>query len=253
MLGHILDAADLTDSDLVVEVGPGHGILTRGLLERAGGVVAVEIDPGLAARLREELGAEPRFRMVEGDILTVPVDQVVDRAPDAPCPRYKVVANLPYYITAAILRTFLTAACRPQRLVVMVQLEVARSIIAGPGRLGILGVAVQFYGQPHIVCEVAPGSFFPPPKVRSAVVRIDVYDSPTIAAPDPGTFFRVVRAGFSTRRKQLHNALSHALRLPPIQTNRMLDLAGIDPKRRAETLSLTEWGRLGLSYRSRAE
>ena len=248
VLGHVLDAAELTGDDLVVEVGPGPGVLTRGLLGRAGKVVAVEIDRDLAGRLREEMGADPRFRLVEGDILNIPIDDMLGQAAGAPCPAYKVAANLPYNVAAAVLRTFLTASCHPQRLVVMVQLEVARSIVAGPGKLGILGVAVQFYGRPQIVCEVAPGSFFPPPKVRSAVVKIDVYDSPPVAAPDAATFFQVVRAGFGTARKQLHNALTHALGLSPDQTHRLLESAGIDPKRRAETLSIEEWGRLGLGY-----
>ncbi|MSQ28796.1 MAG: ribosomal RNA small subunit methyltransferase A [Dehalococcoidia bacterium] len=250
ILGHILDSAELQTDDLVVEIGPGPGVLTRALLEWAGQVVAVEVDRELAAKLTTELAGEPRFRLVQGDVLSIPVDSLLHHHPNDPCPRYKVVANLPYYITAPILRTFLTAACPPQRLVVMVQLEVARSIVGSPGKLGLLGVAVQYYGRPHIVCEVSPGSFFPPPQVRSAVLTIDVYGSRPVAAPDAETFFRVVRAGFSTPRKQLHNALSNGLNCTSDRTHQLLETAGIDPKRRAETLSLAEWGRVGLCYQS---
>ncbi|MEK7214682.1 MAG: 16S rRNA (adenine(1518)-N(6)/adenine(1519)-N(6))-dimethyltransferase RsmA [Chloroflexota bacterium] len=252
VLGHILDSAELRADDLVVEIGPGPGVLTRALLERAGQVIAVEVDRDLAAKLTTELAGEPRFRLVQGDVLSIPVDSLLHRPPNDPCCPYKVVANLPYYITAPILRKFLTAACPPQRLVVMVQLEVARSIVGSPGKLGLLGVAVQYYGRPQIMCEVSPGSFFPPPQVRSALLRIDVYDSHPVEAPDAETFFRVVRAGFSTPRKQLHNALSNGLNFPSDRTHQLLVAAGIDPKRRAETLSLAEWGRVGLCYQSAA-
>lgn len=250
----IIAAASLTHDDLVVEVGPGPGFLTRALLEHAGRVVAVEVDRDLAARLHAEVGEDPRLCLLTGDILKTPIPAILAAggAQSPPCPRYKVVANLPYYITAPILRWFLTAGCKPVRMVVMVQLEVARSITAAPGDLGILGVAVQYYGRPSLVAQVSPGSFSPTPSVRSAVLAIDVYATPAATGATEDTFFRTVRAGFCAPRKQLHNALAQGLGLPAAQVDGLLGLAGVDPKRRAETLSLPEWGRLAAALATSA-
>jgi 16S rRNA (adenine1518-N6/adenine1519-N6)-dimethyltransferase len=157
---------------------------------------------------------------------------------------YKVVANLPYYITSAILRHFLERDPRPRLLVVTVQREVAERIVARPGKMSLLAVSVQFYGQPQIVGRIPAGAFYPSPQVDSAVLRIEVAEHCTIVLPeamDETIYFRVVRAGFSQRRKTLRNALSGGLALPPAQVEGALAEASIDSRRRAETLSLEEW------------
>ncbi|GAG40357.1 unnamed protein product, partial [marine sediment metagenome] len=157
---------------------------------------------------------------------------------------YKVVGNLPYYITSAILRRFLEDETRPRLMAVTIQREVAERIVAEPGRMSLLAVSVQFYGQPRIVARIPPSAFFPSPQIDSAVLRIDVGEQPAVALPegtDARAYFHVVRAGFSQRRKMLRNSLSGGLALPPARVEGALDGVGIDPRRRAETLSLEEW------------
>ena len=158
-----------------------------------------------------------------------------------------MVGDLPYYVTSAVLRHFLENEPRPRLLVVTVQREVAERIVARPPHMSLLAVSVQFYGQPRLVARIPAGAFYPPPKVDSAVVRIDVTEQPTIVLDpglDPADFFRVVRAGFGQKRKTLRNSLSAGLGVPPAQVEKALESADIDPKRRAETLSLPEWARL---------
>ena len=242
-ISSIISAADLSEDDLVVEIGPGRGALTRPLIERAGRVVAVEVDAVLAARLREKYADRPGFSVIVEDAREVDIDGL---APDgAP---YKVVANLPYYAASPIVRRFLEADGKPRLLVVTVQREVAQEMVAKPGQMGLLSVAVQLYGTPRIVATVPPRAFRPPPKVTSAVVRIDVRPEPAVAFDSPDGFFRVVKAGFSARRKQLHNSIGRGLELEPETAKALLADAGIDPTRRAQTLSLDEWAALYEEY-----
>jgi 16S rRNA (adenine1518-N6/adenine1519-N6)-dimethyltransferase len=159
-----------------------------------------------------------------------------------------VVANVPYYITSKILRNLLDSHRRPRRIVLTVQMEVAERIIAEPGDMSLLAVSVQFYGKPQIVTRLKPGVFWPRPDVDSAVLRIDCYDDLPLDVPDSKTFFRVVRAGFSQKRKQLKNSLSGGLGIKSRAAGDMLDEAGIDATRRAETLSLEEWAALTRAY-----
>jgi len=237
-LERIVAAAELGPADTVLEVGPGVGQLTRLLSEAAGRVIAVELDPRMVALLREELADRPNVEIVEGDILALDPGALADGRP------YKVVANLPYYITSAALRHLLEARPRPILLVLTVQREVAERITAGPGQMSLLAVSVQFYGRPRRVARIPAGAFYPPPKVDSTIVRIDVYPQPPMQVPDVEWFFAVVRAGFSQRRKQLRNSLAAGLGLPPERVEAALQRAGIDPHRRAETLSLEEWAAL---------
>jgi 16S rRNA (adenine1518-N6/adenine1519-N6)-dimethyltransferase len=239
-LGRIVDAAGLGDTDAVVEVGAGVGNLTRLLAERARQVLAVEVDERLVELLREEVADLPNVSVLYGDVLGVS---------DFGFPHlgYVVVGNLPYYITSAVLRHFLEDRPRPSRLIVTVQREVAQRIVAGPGDMSLLAVSVQFYGRPEIVARIPAGAFYPTPQVDSAVLRIAVAPAPRLALP-PGIeerdFFQVVRAGFSQKRKTLRNSLSGGLRLPRGEVEAALRRAGVDPRRRAETLSLEEWARL---------
>jgi 16S rRNA (adenine1518-N6/adenine1519-N6)-dimethyltransferase len=237
VLRRITAAADLSPDDAVIEVGAGLGTLTRLLAGQAGRVVAVEIDERLVGILREQVADLPNVEVLHGDVL-----QVSDFG--FPPRTYKVVGNLPYYITSAILRHFLERECRPRLIVVTVQREVAERIVAQPGEMSLLAVSVQFYGQPRIVARIKAGAFYPPPKVDSAVVRIEVGEQPAVVLPagvDEATFFRVVRAGFGQKRKMLRNSLSAGLALPPPRVEQALAQAGIDARRRAETLSLGEW------------
>jgi 16S rRNA (adenine1518-N6/adenine1519-N6)-dimethyltransferase len=241
----IVEAAGVEAGDCVVEVGPGLGVLTEEIARRldpeAGGrLVAVELDTSLLPGLRERFGAYPHVSFVQGDILEIrPEELTGGRA-------YKVVANLPYYITSAVLRHFLEAESKPQSLTVMVQREVADRMVARPPEMSLLAVAVQFYGKPKVLFRVPPGAFKPPPKVDSAVVKIEVYASVDrlVAAESEEAFFRVVRAGFAQKRKQLGNTLSTGLDLPKDRVAAHLIEAGVEPSRRAETLPLEEWGKV---------
>jgi 16S rRNA (adenine1518-N6/adenine1519-N6)-dimethyltransferase len=241
-LRRIVAAADLEPGDVVLEVGPGLGTLTRLLAQQAKWVIAVELDQRLVEILSQTLDDFPNVEIVQGDIL--------EMEPAGPgglsglSPNYKVVANLPYYITSAVLRHLLTAKVKPQLIVVTVQREVAQRMIASPGQMGLLSVSVQFYGRPRIVARIPAGAFYPVPKVNSAVVRIDLDESPTVAVADVDRFFEVVRAGFGQKRKQLRNALAQGLSLPASTVVEALRRAGVDEKRRAQTLSLEEWTRV---------
>ncbi len=247
VLEAIILAAGLTPTDVVIEVGPGLGVLTRELAKRAGRVISVELDRELAGILRESLSSFDNVTVVSGDILKIDSEALVQEegvelphqtaAPFS----YKVVANLPYYITSPVLRHFLEASLKPELMVLMVQKEVAEAIVANPGKMSLLSVSVQFYGKPQIVSPVAARSFYPAPKVDSAILRVDLYPEPVFETGDTGSFFELVRAGFSTPRKQLINSLMFGLRLPKGEILALLEKAGIEPKRRAESLTLDEW------------
>lgn len=242
-LDKIVAAADLQPDDAVLEIGPGPGTLTTRLAAAAGDVVAVELDDRLIALLQEEFADRPHVRIVHGDVLTLSPPALFA----APTPRYKVVANLPYYITSAVLRHLLEAVPPPTLAVVLVQKEVAERICAGPGDLSLLAVSVQFYAEPKIVHRIPAGAFYPRPKVDSAVLRLDVRPQPAVTSVPVDRFFAVVRAGFSQKRKQLANSLSGGLRLAKADVAAAMTAAGVDPARRAETVDLTEWERICLA------
>jgi 16S rRNA (adenine1518-N6/adenine1519-N6)-dimethyltransferase len=235
-LACITAVAQLTPQDTVLEIGPGLGSLTRHLAEAAGRVVAVELDAALIPPLRRSLADYANVTIVQGDILQTGLSELIGRDTS-----YKVVANLPYYITSAVIRYLLEADVRPSLIVLTVQLEVAQRITAAPGKLSLLAVSVQFYGRPTLAAHIKAGSFYPAPKVDSAVVRIEPYRHPAVDVTDRDEFFAAVRAGFSQKRKQLHNALSAGLAQPQAQVAAALERAGVDGRRRAETLTLDEW------------
>ncbi len=238
-LEKIIEMADITPETTVLEIGPGTGNLTRVLAREAARVIAVEVDDRLIPLLHAEFAGQPLVEIIHGDILDLDINARLAGQP------YVVVANLPYYITSAILRhLFEKVTPRPDRIVVTVQREVAERITAAPDDMSLLAVSVQFYGLPQIAMHLNPAAFWPRPDVESAVVRIDVYDTSPIDVPGESDFFRVVRAGFGQKRKQLRNALSAGLHLDKPQADDLLTASGIDPQRRAETLSLSEWAAL---------
>ena len=234
-LARIAAAAALTADDAVLEIGPGLGSLTRHLAVAARQVVAVEIDQTLLPVLAEVVAGHPNVRVVHADVLTV------DPAELSEGQRYKVVANIPYYITSAVIRHLLEARVRPDVIVLTVQREVAERICAAPGDLSILAVSVQAYARAELVARIPAGAFYPRPDVDSAVVRLTALPEPAFGSLDADRFFRVVKAGFGQKRKQLRNALSAGLRQPAQTIDAWLAQANIDPTRRAETLSLDEW------------
>lgn len=248
VMATIVGAAELDRSDTVLEVGPGLGLFTKELARHAGAVVAVELDPDLAQAVADLSRDFPNIAVVHGNILDLPTKGVFDEARasggNPSIASYKVVANVPYYITSPILRHFLEEPHKPRMMVLMLQKEVAQRLAAKPGNMSILSVSVQVYALPRIICYVPATSFFPVPEVDSAVVRLDVFDNPAVDVDDMEGFFRVVHAGFSRPRKMLHNALSQSVWLPPGGADEALIAAGIDPRRRAGTLSLDEWERL---------
>lgn len=255
-LDRIVQAAELQPHDLVLEIGPGQGSLTRELTSRAAGLVAVELDDRLITPLRAAFATQlGRVRIVHGDILELDPPALIDELAASLAPQgeepgeggpgapYKVVANLPYYITSAVLRQLLEARRPPTRAVVLVQLEVAQRICAQPGDMSLLAVSVQYYAQPYMVDRVPAGAFRPIPKVDSAILRLDVTPQPAVDIPaEP--FFTVVRAGFGQKRKQLLNSLTAGLARPKAEVKAVLECAGIDPMRRAETVALAEWAAL---------
>jgi 16S rRNA (adenine1518-N6/adenine1519-N6)-dimethyltransferase len=223
----------------VLEVGPGLGFLTRGLLDGGAAVTAVELDRGLAGFLRSEFEPEietGRLRLIEGDAL----DQDLTGLVDAP---YDVVANLPYHITSPILHRLLGETPRPERLVLMVQREVAERIAAPPGRMSYLSVFVQYHARVRIAFTVPGTAFEPKPAVDSAVIVVEPYPGddrlPDAEAED--ALWRLVQAAFRERRKMLHNVLSRQLPVEPARVAAALETAGIDPNRRPQTVAVGEW------------
>jgi len=243
VLKQFVSAAQLVPEDVVMEVGPGLGILTRELAKKAKQVIAVEKDDRLAAVLQQELVPLSNITVLNADILQTDPAALLPPGISSQ-PDYKVVADLPYYITSAVLRHFLEASVKPSLMVVMVQREVGEAIAAQPGQMSLLAVSIQFYGKPAIVEQVSSQSFYPQPKVDSSILRIDLYKHPPIDIPDVSRFFETVRAGFSARRKQLRNALAQGLGLTPSGAVALLDSAAIASNRRAQSLSLAEWARV---------
>jgi len=231
----IVRAAEVDPTDEVLEIGPGLGILTRALAERAARVVAVELDRDLAAALPRLV--PENARIVAGDALALdPADHFAGP--------YKLVANLPYSITSPVLFRYLGVSPRPTLLVVMVQREVAERIAARSGQLSYLAVAVQSVASVRIVRLIPPGAFFPPPKVHSAVVRLDPLPTSLVPAERRDGFLALVRAGFAQPRKQLANSLAQGLGGPKSEALELLGRAGIAPERRPQELDLEEWARL---------
>lgn len=234
-LEKIVAAAEIRPTDSVLEIGPGLGSLTRYLAVSAKEVVAVELDEKLIPPLKAVIAPHTNIRLIHGDILEFPPSELIDQSD------YLVVANIPYYITSAIIRHLLENEPKPRRIVLTIQKEVADRICALPGDMSLLALSVQIYGKPRIAARIPAGAFFPAPKVDSAVLCLDVYPVPQIKNEFVEIFFKLTKAGFSQKRKTLRNSLSSGLHISPTDAANLLTKAEIDPQRRAETLSIPEW------------
>jgi len=237
-LQDIIASAGITPEDDILEIGPGLGNLTRHLALAGHSVTAVELDKALFPALKRVVAPYQNIRLMQGDILRL------DPAGLMKSPNYLVVANIPYYITSALLRHLLESGGHPKRLVLTVQEEVAERICAEPGKMSLLSLSVQVYGTPSIVAHIPAEAFYPAPKVDSAVLRVEILPEPAIPTALLETFFSLIKAGFSQKRKTLRNSLSGGLGIAPAGAEKMLAEAGLDPMRRAETLSMEEWERL---------
>ena len=234
----IVAAAEIQPTDKVLEIGPGLGSLTRYLAVSAKEVIAVELDEKLIPPLKTVLAPYQNVHMIQGDILKLaPNDLIAEND-------YLVVANIPYYITSVVIRHLLESEPKPRRIVLTIQKEVAQRICARPGDMSLLALSVQVYGAPRIAAQIPAEAFFPAPKVDSAVLVVDIYPTPLIKEELLGKFFRLVKAGFSQKRKTLRNSLSSGLHISPTHAAELLTRANIDPQRRAETLGIDEWQRL---------
>ncbi len=237
-LEKIVEAAEVRAGDAVVEVGAGTGALTQVLAEAGAQVYAIEVDERLQPILEDRFEDQDMVYLVFADILKTDTATLVGDGD------YLVVANAPYYISSAILWHFLESRRPPRRLVLTMQYEVAERIISAPGAMNLLAIAVQFYGVPRIVSKLSPAVFWPRPHIYSAIVSIETHTHRPVDVPSPQAFFRVARAGFSQKRKQLRNALAGGLSVKAQVAADLLSAADIDPQRRAETLTLEEWARL---------
>jgi len=251
ILKGIVAAAELSSEAVVIEVGAGAGTLTAELAAAAGRLIAIELDETLAPMLAELYREQPHVFIIQGDALQLEPGEVL-KATGGLAPYY-LVANIPYYITGALLRHFLEAEQPPQRAVLTVQLEVARRIVAKPPQMSLLAVSVQTYARPTLVRRLAPGAFTPPPKVASAVIRLDPHPTPLLNPDERPFFFRVVKAGFAQKRKTLRNSLAAGLHRSPSEIAQALLAAGLQPKQRAQELDIEQWLRLVQVLRARGE
>ena len=246
VLESIVDGSGIDAECGVLEIGPGAGTLTRALAARAKKVVAVEIDKKLMPLLGYTLGGIKNASVINDDILAVDLKQLAAREfKDMP---FRVVANLPYYITTPIIMKFLEEEIPVKSLTVMIQKEVAERMAASPGGkdYGALSAAVQFYTKPRIICRAEPHCFIPQPKVASVVIRLDVLEKPSVDVKDKDMFFRVIKSAFGQRRKTLVNALSHSpyVKAEKADVISAVGVMGLDPSIRGEKLSLAEFARL---------
>jgi len=244
-LNKVIEAAQLEAEDEVLEIGAGLGSLTYLLAQLTRKVIAVEIDRLMLKPLEEALESFSNVQVIEGDILSLPPDQLVKSQ------NYVVVANIPYYISSAIIRHLMEAQNRPRRVVLTVQKEVAERVLARDGKMSLLSLSVQVFGEVSIAGVIPAGSFLPAPEVDSAVLKIELYPEPLVPLNQQDIFFKLAHAGFSQKRKTLRNSLAGGLGISGGEVEKLLSDTGIDPQRRAETLSILDWNRLTQTWLAR--
>ncbi len=243
VLAAIADLADITPEDTILEIGPGLGTLTSELLKRAGSVVAVEFDPELARKLPGQFPGK-NLQVITGDILTFNLSSLPAG--------YKVVANIPYYITSKIVRLLMTAENKPSVTVLLTQKEVAERIAASAGDMSVLALSAQVAAEVSLGPVVPAELFTPPPQVDSQVVVLKTRHTPLVSMDEEKLFYQLVKAGFSSKRKKLRSSLSGGLRLSKTDVEQLLRRAGIDPDDRAEDLSIADWQRLMEAHHDQA-
>jgi len=241
-LEKVVQIAEIRPSDTVLEIGPGLGSLTRYLAAAAQKVVAIELDENLFPPLEAVIAPYRNIQLIHGDILGIEPKEFIEQSD------YLVVANIPYYITSALIRHLLESNPRPRRIVLTIQKEVAERICTEPGNMSLLALSVQVYGSPRIATHIPARAFFPAPKVDSSVLVVDIYSTPAVDINLLDIFFQLIKAGFSQKRKKLRNSISAGMHQSPVESEKLLRSANIDPQRRAETLSLEEWGSLSEQY-----
>jgi 16S rRNA (adenine1518-N6/adenine1519-N6)-dimethyltransferase len=244
VLGSIVRAADLRPGQQVLEIGPGIGTLTLELAAAQAQVVAIELDTRMARITSARATGFSNVRVHEGNVLHTNLEDLLDGRKE-----FSVVANIPYYITGPILRLFLQGPLRPRTLVLMVQREVGERLAARAGKMSALSVFAQVHASVEVVRHVPASSFLPPPEVASSVIRLRVHETPPVPAAELPYLLAVVRAGFSAKRKMLHNALDRGLPNSGAFIDRALERVGIERTRRAETLDIGEWRALALALR----
>lgn len=231
-LDQIIETAEPLEGETVLEIGPGLGVLTQRLCRRAREVLAIEIDPKMVEILKTVCIKATNLTVRTMDIRQIDPKNLKD---------YKLVANIPYYLTSNIIRKFLEAENKPKEMVLLVQKEVAQRLCALPPRMSVLSISVQFYCNPKLIEIVPRDAFYPTPQVDSAIVKLSTYSSPIFHDVVPEKFFRLVKAGFGEKRKQLANSISGAFGEDKAKIIEILKNAGVHPERRAETLNLAEW------------
>ncbi|MCL5428288.1 MAG: 16S rRNA (adenine(1518)-N(6)/adenine(1519)-N(6))-dimethyltransferase RsmA [Chloroflexi bacterium] len=237
-LSRIVEAAGAGNAEEVLEVGAGLGSLTRYVAAIAKRVVAVELDGKLLPILRETIAGQPNVQVVHGDIMQLRLADFFQS------PGYLVVANIPYYLTSNLIRHLLAQDPRPARLALTIQREVAERACAMPPEMSLLALSVQLYGSPRIAHHIPAGAFYPSPKVDSALLLVDLYPEPRLPTAKIGAFFKLAKAAFSQKRKTLANSLAALPGWTKEQAAARLEASGVDPRRRPQTLTLEEWGRL---------
>jgi len=258
VLEKITKAAELSNADFVIEIGPGFGTLTLPLAENAGRVLAIETDKKILSILRALSSGYQNIDLLPANVLRLDGKELYNRYKIWSKTRnkktqYKLVSSLPYYITSAVLKQFLETEYQPDLIVVMVQKEVAKRIVAKPGEMSLLSLSVQFFGKPEIVAIVPNDAFWPKPKVDSAILKIVPDPKIQHDVNDIKKFFRMLKAGFGEKRKQLHNSLSGGLNINDATVREKLKYIGISPKARAQELSLTQWVKLFQQFKQNIE
>lgn len=235
-LSQIVEAADLYEGDHVVEVGPGTGFLTERLIQEAGKVTSVELDADMVQILKEQFSLTENLEVIHSDILKLNIEDIAGE-------KYKVVANIPYYITSPVIRHFLQAKHRPKIMVLLVQKEVAEKMCAITGK-SFITVETQVQGHAEYIATIPASSFFPAPKVDSAILKITVYPEPKVPDADLKDFLRIVKFGYSQKRKKLSNGLSAGLHIEPAEARKLMEKANIPEGARPEELEVEDWMRL---------
>lgn len=234
VISKMLAAAQLDKKSTVLEIGPGFGVLTAALLEHAGRVVAIELEKKLISHLHKRFAGNPRFTLVQDDFRDVDLGSLGLTERD-----YEVVANLPYQITSYVIRRLCSLSPRPRSITLLVQKEVGERIIAPPGQSSLLSIAVAFYAKARLTHTVSSASFWPQPKVSSAIVHLDILSG--LPRVDEKAFFNIVRSAFQGKRKKLRNTLAKSVQCTPAQIEEILKKNGINPDERPQSLNLTQW------------